>query len=212
MGFIEIIGLISGLIAIGSAITILLKKYRRKKLTIGSGPTPYLDQKSRVLFNNGWDGFDINSDRDVLFQLPLSAPRDFLRYIELMRPYRSDVYDASEKGISVNPRQLEYPYEASAIISVCVGSSKTGRQSDRTYDDLFGRYKPIVPKHVQIHVLDGNEEAMWMWQSEIPTSWIIDDRPFVSPDGRKAMSEMLDKWLWAHDAEVRRMRGESYTA
>lgn len=198
-----------GLVGVGLE---LVRRCKTVKVKQRNAPTPYIDKKSRVFFNNGWDGFDMDTDRDVVFRLPLAAPRDFLRHIELMRPYKVEAYNASEHVISVAPKKLDYLYEANATISLCVGSSKTGRHSEPTYNDFFFRYKPQIPGNVQLHVLDGSGEALWEWQAGVPSSWLIDKHPFVSQDGRNELAEMLDSWLWAHDAEVRRLRGEVSSA
>jgi hypothetical protein len=163
------------------------------------------DKQSRVFFNNGWDGFETDTDKDVLFYLSLAAPRQLVHYIELSRQYRLEVYTASEQGLRVNPQAAAFPYEHEATLTVCFGSSKVHRQSETNYYQFFKRYDPPLPAGVQLYKGDGNAEAMWTWTMKIPTEWLQERSPFVTDHGKAAIRDVVDSWIFIHNAEIQRI-------
>ncbi len=164
------------------------------------------DKRSRVFFNNGWDGFSIDTDKNVLFYLSLAASTRLVRHIEFMRQYKAEVYDATVQGLSVQPRLVAYPYEPDACLSICFGSSLRGWQSETSYYRFFKTYSPSVPKAVTIHKADGNEEAMWVWSAMVPRSWLQDEPPFVTPAGKSQMREVVEAWVTVHNAEIEKIK------
>jgi hypothetical protein len=86
---------------------------------IGFPPPPNhasRDKRSRVFFNNGWDGFSIDTDKDVHFDLSLAASTRLVRHIEFIRLYKTEVYDATDRGLSVRPGLVAHPYEPDAFL------------------------------------------------------------------------------------------------
>jgi hypothetical protein len=176
---------------------------------IGLSPPPNCasrDKRSRVFFNNGWDGFCTDTDKDVLFYLSLAASTRLVRHIEFMRQYKAEVYDATDRGLAARPRLVTYPYGPVASLSICFGSTARRRQSGANYDRFFKTYSPSVPKAVMIFKADGTEEAMWVWSAMVPISWLQDEPPFVTPVGKSQIRGVVEAWVTAHNAEIERIK------
>jgi hypothetical protein len=96
------------------------------------------DSRSRVFFNNDWDGFDPSSDSDTLFYLDLKAGLDFVYHISLNRPMKDDTY-SFDRGIAALPELTIEPFDPlqSARLGLCVGASENRRQSSDDYDLYF---------------------------------------------------------------------------
>lgn len=163
------------------------------------------DSRARVFFNNGWDGFNKDTDEDVLFTLPLTAPLTYVEDISILREYKPEVYQASERGLSVSPIRVTDPYRDEASVHVCFGSTSNNSQSEEGYYYFFDSYKPGAPG-MRIIELDGGNEAAWEWSVSIPASWLQKSRPFLNSHGVNMLCALLDSWIFAHNAELDRIR------
>jgi len=163
------------------------------------------DGRSRLFFNNGWDGFDTKTDADVLFYLSLSEPRTYVYHIELLREYKPEVFQASERGLRADPRSLSMPYRADAFLSVCFGATDKREQSPEDYRRFYKMYGPGLPKGVRMNLAAGNSEAMWVWTLKVSRKWLLDHPPFITQLGKAAISESVDKWIAIHNHEIQRI-------
>lgn len=161
----------------------------------------YADKKSRVFFNDGWNGFDTKSNKNVILNLELISSREFVHDISLTREYKREVFYKNIPGYQV------YPFEDKVTLEICLGSCKSGRQSEAAYNKFFDQYAPEIPyEGIVIYNADGCNEAMWIWTMQLPQGWIKKETPFLSRDGIRNLTTLVDSCIQSHNKEIQRIK------
>jgi DNA-binding winged helix-turn-helix (wHTH) protein len=168
---------------------------------------------AKVFFNDGWNGFDPSSDADVLFVLKLTVDLYYTRHIEFLRQLKEETYyfDGDPRtdplGIGAIPEMVLNPLEDIATISVCFGAGPEDvGQSSEDYHYYFRHYRPLVPVGVAVDVVDGNDQAMWVWSIHVPSNWLCPERPYVHRHCVETVRLLVENWIRVHNKEIERIR------
>jgi hypothetical protein len=162
------------------------------------------DQRARVFFNNGFDGFSSTDDADVLFYLNLQPSLVYVGYIEILRELKVSAYH-SGSGIAARPDLILEPFEGSARLTICFNSSSATQRTDE-YELFFAEYNPILPDGVSLDLCDGNGCAMWTWSTMVPSEWLVEEKPFFKEKHIQKMEATVEAWVVTHNREIDRIR------
>lgn len=155
-----------------------------------------------VYHSNDWDGFDVDSDDDVLFQLALNVPIPLVRHVALNKGFKPEVFTSRVSGLRAVPESSPDPYGERASIELLVGSTPSEVQSHEEYDVFIGNYAPIFPDDVTVTPCDGSNEAMWLWRCHLPDHWLEPIPPFVREENRADLKRLLENWISAHESAI----------
>lgn len=203
---LEIIGIICGVLGAIAAIRSLRRPVHRFFTKLIERRRPNRSHpKARVFFNNGWSGFDTQTDDDVLFKLDLDADLGYVRHISINRQYRPEIYVENADYVAPKPDLSLQPYDENAVLEVGFGSIENGEQSSEDYEHFFSCYAPHKIPDTSISKADGGSEALWVWQAELPPSWLQDERPFVREQAISRLCDLVNSWIAEHNKAIERI-------